>query len=321
MTAPSQGIHHVTAVAGEPQRNLDFYAGTLGMRFIKRTVNFDDPNTYHLYYGDRTGTPGTLLTFFPWAGAPRGRNGAGEAVVTSFAVPHASLAFWQDRLGAAGVVGVTSGELFGQRTLQFQDPDGMGLALVGSAGGSTHEDGVTGPISGAAAIRRIHGMTLRLRSVEPTSEMMQEVLGFRSGEEDNGVRRLHPAQGASGGVLDLIHDPAAPLGSMGAGSVHHIAWRAADDAHQLRLRGEVLGRSLSVTPVVDRQYFRSIYFREPGGVLFEIATDGPGFMIDEPEATLGEALKLPPQYESQRAAIQAHLVPLQVPGESHARSV
>ena len=314
MTAPSQGIHHVTAIAGEPQRNLDFYAGTLGLRFIKRTVNFDDPGTYHFYYGDRTGTPGTLLTFFPWAGAPQGRTGAGEAVVTSFAVPETSLPFWEDRLGAAAVAGVTRQERFGQHTLRFSDADGMELELVGSVAPSAAADGVSGPVAPAAAIRRIHGMTLRLRSVEPTAELMQETLGFTPGPEDNGVRRFHPAAGAAGGVLDLVRDPDTSLGMMGAGSVHHIAWRAQDDAHQLRLRGEILGRALSVTPVVERQYFRSIYFREPGGVLFEIATDGPGFTIDEPVATLGESLRLPPQYESQRRAIEAHLVPLVIPG-------
>ena len=320
MTAPSQGIHHVTAIAGPPQRNLDFYAGTLGLRFIKRTVNFDDPGTYHLYYGDRTGTPGTLLTFFPWAGAPRGRTGAGEAVITSFAVPEDSLDFWEDRLGAAGVAGFTRRERFGQDTLRFSDPDGMGLELVGSHGPSAEPDGVTGPVAPVAAIRRIHGMTLRLRSVEPTGDLVQEVLGFRPGPAENGIHRFYPANGAAGGVLDLIRDPAAPVGMMGVGSVHHIAWRAQDDAHQLRLRGGILARALSVTPVVERQYFRSIYFREPGGVLFEVATDGPGFMIDETEATLGEALQLPPQYESRRGAIEAHLAPLIVPGVSNAWS-
>jgi glyoxalase family protein len=312
MTSPTTGIHHVTAIASDPQRNLDFYAGTLGLRLVKRTVNFDDPSAFHFYYGDRTGQPGTLLTFFPWPGARRGRDGTGQAIRTSFAVPRDSLGFWTERLTEEGIGGLTDGERFGQRTLRFADPDGLGLELV--------EDPSVDPIVGAShaaipddvAIRRIHGSLLELGGTETTAALLTEVLGLELAASDGPVQRFRPKGGAGGGV-DLVRSGGGAVGAMGAGTIHHIAWRAADGDHQARLRGEVLGFGLQVTPVIDRQYFRSIYFREPGGVLFEIATDDPGFLIDEPEATLGEALRLPPQYESQRARIERGLPGILVP--------
>jgi glyoxalase family protein len=318
MQNPTSGIHHITAIAGDPQRNLDFYAGTLGLRLVKRTVNFDDPGTYHFYYGDRTGRPGTLLTFFPWAGAFRGRSGAGQATETAFAVPSGSLGYWEDRLGASQVGGVARGERFGAPTLRFNDPDGMVLELVESQVEEQSNVHPASNIPGAAAIRRFHGTTLTLRGVDATAQVLTDVLGLVPAGEDGPFRRFAPPAGVEGGVVDLLRDPNAGWGSLGAGSVHHVAWRAADGAQQLRLRGEVLGHSISVTPVVDRQYFQSIYFREPGGVLFEVATDGPGFLIDEPEATLGESLKLPPQFEAERAAIEQVLAPITLPGAKQA---
>ncbi len=312
MTKPTTGIHHVTAIAADPQRNLEFYAGTLGLRLVKRTVNFDDPNTYHFYYGDRTGQPGTLLTFFPWLGARRGRDGIGQAVATSFAVPTGALPWWEERLTRAGVGGLTSRIRFGERTLRFTDPDGLALELVervesGDAAVDPHD-----AVPDAAAIRRISGNLLKLRGTDTTAALLTEVLGLVPAGEDGGVRRFRPANGIGGGV-DLVRDPDGGHGVMGAGTVHHVAWRAADASHQAKLRGELLGFGMQVTPVVDRQYFQSIYFREPGGVLFEIATDDPGFLIDEPEATLGEALKLPPQYESRRGEIERQLPEILVP--------
>jgi glyoxalase family protein len=315
---PTSGIHHITAIAGEPQRNIDFYAGTLGLRLVKRTVNFDDPGTYHLYYGDRTGQPGTLLTFFPWARAFSGRTGAGQATVTSFAVPSGSLAYWEDRLVPRSPVTPVRHERFGAPVLRFNDPDGMALELVENPaidGIPVHPDSA---VPAAQAIRRFHGTTLTLRGVDATAAVLTEVLGLKEVGEDGGVRRFAPAD-FSAGVVDLLRDPNASHGSLGTGSVHHVAWRATDSAQQLQLRGAVLGHALSVTPVVDRQYFQSIYFREPGGVLFEVATDGPGFMIDEPEATLGESLKLPPQYEVDRAAIEAVLAPIALPAAAAAK--
>lgn len=312
MTSPTTGIHHVTAIASDPQRNLDFYAGTLGLRLVKRTVNFDDPSTYHFYYGDRTGLPGTLLTFFPWPGARGGRAGTGQAVRTSFSVPADSLDFWKERLGKEGVTTLSEHERFGQRSLRFADPDGLSLELVGdaaqeSAAAASHE-----VIPDAAAIRRIHGNLLQLRGTDATASLLTDVLGLELTASDGPIQRFRPRGGEGGGV-DLIRDGSATAGAMGAGTVHHVAWRAADSAHQARLRGEVLGFGLQVTPVVDRQYFRSIYFREPGGVLFEIATDDPGFLIDEPEETLGESLRLPPRYETQREQIERGLPGILVP--------
>lgn len=315
MQNPTSGIHHITAIAGDPQRNLDFYAGTLGLRLVKRTVNFDDPGTYHFYYGDRTGQPGTLLTFFPWAGAFSGRAGVGQATMTSFAVPVGSLTYWEDRLGSRQVKALERGERFGAATLRFHDPDGMALELVerrAAIGTGVHPDS---PVSATSAIRRFHGATLTLRGVDRTAGVLTEVLGMAPQGQDGSYSRFGPAD-SSKGVIDLLGDPTASPGSLGAGSVHHVAFRATDSAQQLQLRGNALGHTLSVTPVVDRQYFQSIYFREPGGVLFEVATDGPGFLIDEPEATLGEALKLPPQYEAQRATIESILPPISLPRQT-----
>jgi glyoxalase family protein len=310
MQAPTSGLHHVTAIAGDPQRNLDFYAGVLGLRLVKRTVNFDDPGTYHFYYGDRTGRPGTLLTFFPWPGARPGRHGVGEATVTSFSVPGSALGYWEDRLGGHGVTGLARRERFGAETLRFADPDGLGLELVADPE-EAGDPWISGAIPGSAAIRRLYATTVELRTSDATAALLQEVLGMRAAGDDGGVRRFE--SDSEGGVIDLVPNPGGPGGTMGAGCVHHIAWRAADEVHQARLRGAVIDFGLGVTPVVDRQYFRSIYFREPGGVLFEVATDQPGFLIDEPEATLGEALKLPPQYEAARDRIEADLPDIVAP--------
>ncbi len=312
MTSPTTGIHHVTAIASDPQRNLDFYAGTLGLRLVKRTVNFDDPSTYHFYYGDQTGRPGTLLTFFPWTGARRGRDGVGQAVRTSFAVPVDALGFWKARLQAAGITGMTASERFGQRTLRFADPDGLGLELVEDAAETEGSVAAHETIPDAAAIRRIHGTLLQLRGTDTTAALLTDMLGLMPSGTDGVIQRYRPVGGHGGGV-DLVRDASSGAGMLGAGTVHHVAWRASDGDHQARLRGEVLGFGLEVTPVIDRQYFRSIYFREPGGVLFEIATDDPGFLIDEPEATLGEALRLPPQYEPQRSRIEQVLPGILVP--------
>lgn len=312
MQHPTSGIHHITAIAGDPQRNLDFYAGTLGLRLVKRTVNFDDPGTYHFYYGDRTGQPGTLLTFFPWAGAFPGRAGTGQATAVSYAVPAGALSFWEDRLGAPGIV-TTRGEHFGETYLAFADPDGMVLELVEHPGAAAANIAPGSPVGPAQAIRRFHGATLTLRGIDATAHLLTEVLGLTPGSEDGPVQRFAPADPALG-VVDLVRAPELRGGTMGAGSVHHVAWRADDHLHQAALRGNVLGYPLSVTPVVDRQYFQSIYFREPGGVLFEVATDGPGFLIDEPVESLGQALKLPPQYETNRPQIESVLAPLTLPG-------
>lgn len=309
MNTRSQGLHHITAIAGDPQRNLGFYAGTLGLRFVKRTVNFDDPGTYHFYFGDRIGHPGTLLTFFPWADARPGRPGVGQATLTSYAIPAGSAGYWEGRLGQLGITGVVRRERFGETTLRLSDPDGLGLELV-ERSAPRGESWPGSQVPTEHQVTGLAGTTLTLRATDATAELLIQVLGFSERGSDGASRRLLSPDGSA---VDLLRDPAGPAGTMGAGTVHHVAWRAASGADQIRLRGELLERTLGVTPVVDRQYFQSIYFREPGGSLFEIATDGPGFLTDEPESSLGTELRLPPQYEGNRTAIEAILPPLEVP--------
>ena len=307
------GIHHVTAVAGDAQRNHDFYTGALGLRLVKRTVNFDDPGTYHFYFGDERGRPGTILTFFPWAGIARGRPGTGEVCATSFAVPGDSLGAWARRLRAAGVAARPVIERFGEPVLAFEDPDGMPLELVEAAWAGDARAATLAAAPGdspAPAIAGLHSATLHLRSRERTEALLTATLGLEPAGEEAGRRRFRGAATGAGTVLDTVESPGAPRGDLGAGSVHHIAWRTRDDAAQAEWLERLPNLGLRVTPVQDRQYFRSIYFREPGGVLFEIATDPPGFATDETSDRLGEALKLPPWLEPDRAKIERALPPL-----------
>lgn len=305
------GIHHVTAIAGDPQRNLDFYTGVLGLRMVKLTVNFDDPGTYHFYFGDEAGHPGTILTFFAWPGARRGRRGNGQAAAFAFSVPEGTMAYWRDRLREVSGLASASMSRFGQEIITFQDPDGMPVELVaeGAASGSPWE---AGPVPPANAIRGFHGVTLWEAESAPTARLLTETMGFRLvGSE--GDRTRYAADGDNHGrIVDLVNPPNDPAGQMGAGVIHHIAWRTPDDAQQLAWRASLAQVGASVTPVIDRQYFRSIYFREPGGVLFEIATDPPGFTRDEPLDRLGTSLKLPPQYEPSRAEIERSLPPIRL---------
>jgi glyoxalase family protein len=273
-------------------------------------VNFDDPGTYHLYYGDAVGTPGTIFTFFPWPGARRGRSGAGQTTETAFAAPPGSLGFWSDRLARLGVA-ATPGERFGAPTLTFLDPDGMRLELVEGSGAVGDEVWTEAEIPAAQALRGFAGVTLTERNPEVTAEVLSGTLGFRLQEEGKGRWRFAPQEGG-GGTIDLLADPAAERGSIAAGSVHHVAFRAHDDADQLEWRSAVERSGLQVTPVLDRQYFHSIYFREPGGVLFEIATDPPGFTRDEPREGLGSRLQLPPWLEPHRTEIEGALPPLEL---------
>lgn len=304
----SSGLHHVTAIAGDPRRNLRFYSDVVGLRFVKKTVNFDDPGTYHFYFGDAVGSPGSILTFFPWANAAPGRIGAGETHETAFAVPTGALDAWEMRLAELGVESGVVTERFGHRVLPFRDPDGMRLSLVeGEAGeGVTPWEGVDG-MKGDIAVAGFAGVTLGVADPARTAAVLTDVFGWTNTAVDGGRRRFEAPGGGAGRFVDLVAVDAAP-GRLGAGSVHHIAFRAASDADQAamvkRLR-ETLG--LQATPQKDRNYFRSVYFREPGGVLFEIATDDPGFAIDEPVTTLGERLMLPTQYEAQRERIEAVL--------------
>ena len=312
----SLGIHHVTAIAGDPQRNLDFYVGTLGLRLVKRTINFDDPTTYHFYFGDATGRPGSLLTFFPWAGAYRGRPGAGEVGETAFAVPDGALDFWRERLTLQGVAFRDRPPRFGEESIALADPDGLRLVLIASPNAGSDGLWRDGAIPSAGAIRGIHSATIAVRNLEPTAELLTEALGFHSLGREGDRLRLEAGAGGPGALIDLLLDPAVAPALSGAGTVHHIAWRARDDLAQAELQRAVLGRGLVTTPVVDRQYFKSIYFREPGGTLFELATDGPGFLIDEPVEYLGAQLRMPARFEPHRAEIEAALPTVRWPGES-----
>src|SRR5262245_6068241 len=302
-----KGIHHVTAIAGKPARTLAFYTRTLGLRFVKKTVNFDDPGTYHFYFGDETGSPGTILTCFPWQHAALGRDGIGAAQITAFRVPEKSLAAWAQRLSDAGVQPAAPSARFGQPVLIFADPDGMQLALVGIAGAEREPTWSGGAVPADEAIRGFHGVTLLLEAAAPTGAVLAGVLGFAQAAREGDCVR-YQAQAGKGGVIDIRQAPRLAPARLGRGSVHHIRFRASDDREQAEMaRKLVADHNLHPTGQKDRQYFRSIYFREPGGVLFEIATDQPGFAIDEPLADLGKSLKLPPFLESRRHALAAAL--------------
>ncbi len=306
------GIHHITVVAGDPQRNLDFYGGVLGLRLVKTTVNFDAPDVYHFYYGDEVGHPGTILTFFPFPNAPRGRRGTGTVDAIAFSIPSTSLGYWTERLVAHGLTGDVPSTRFGEQVISFADPDGLRLELI--AHDADRRSGWTGgPVPAAHAIRGFHGATLLVRDAGPTARLLTETMGFRSiGEEGDRVRYA-TGEGGPGAEVDLVAAPGTPPGSVAAGITHHIAWRTPDQESELHWRRVLGAQGLDVTSVRDREYFRSIYFHEPGGVLFEIATDPPGFTIDESVAALGSGLKLPPWLESRRPQLERALPPLRRP--------
>ncbi len=303
MPEPIVGLHHVTAIASNPQRNLDFYTELLGLRFVKRTINFDDPGTYHFYFGDDIGSPGTILTFFPWPNAMPGSVGVGETSATAFSVPAGSLEFWEKRLLDAGIP-VEQGEArFGDAVLSFADPDGMRLEMIGQETGAAAHAPRTSTVPAEHSVRGFFGVTLCEAGFEGTAAVLEKMGLVKTAEEGNRYRFSAPGA-ALGSHIDVLVQPQLMYGRMGAGSVHHIAFRAPDDAAQRSWREELKTVRLDITPVLDRTYFHSIYFREPGGVLFEIATDPPGFSFDESVASLGEALKLPPWLESKRDVIE-----------------
>lgn len=302
-----RGIHHVTAIAGHAARNFDFYTRVLGLRFVKKTVNFDDPGTYHFYFGDEAGSPGSILTFFPWDHAAAGRGGVGQAQTTSFRVPMSSLAFWTHRLVETGVKHEAPQKRFGETVIGFTDPDGMSLALVGVEGAEREAAWSTAGVPSEHALRGFHGVTLLLDDKVATAAILTDVLGFREVAQDGNITRYATGAGI-GSILDIHEAKGFLPGRMGRGSVHHVAFRAADDAEQAEMARKLIeNHAQHPTGQKDRNYFRSIYFREPGGVLFEIATDDPGFAVDEPENALGEALKLPRFLEPRRKEIEAVL--------------
>ena len=313
MSAPILGLHHVTAIAADPQINVDFYAGVLGLRLIKKTVNFDDPSTYHLYYGNGVGSPGTIMTFFPWPGARRGAIGTGQASATAFAVPEHSLEFWRRRLDES-LVRAEDFERLGVRGLAFADPDGLRLELSASA---RHDDART-PWEGSSvpsehAIRGFDGVTLLHADPAATQRLLGGSMGFRRVAADGRRVRYESGEGGSGTFVDLLHDPNAAPGRLGGGSVHHVAFRVADDAAEAAWQERLRSAGHPTSEVKDRMYFHSIYFKEPGGVLFELATDTPGFATDESVGELGSGLRLPAWYESARDRIEHLLPPLEVP--------
>ncbi|HLJ16265.1 MAG TPA: ring-cleaving dioxygenase [Bryobacteraceae bacterium] len=306
------GLHHVTAIASDPQANIDFCTGFLGLRLVKKTVNFDDPGTYHLYYGDETGKPGTILTFFPWPGARRGRRGAGEITLISFAVPSGSLSFWMERCRAYGIPFDGPHARFDEEGLVISDPDGSQMELVADAGVDGTPAWPDSPVPAAHAIRKFHSVTLSIEGYALTAELLTGTLGFAPVRESGNRFRFAEGDGGTGAIVDLLCVPAMPRGVQGAGTVHHVAWRTPDSDSQKIWREKLADAGLNVTPVIDRQYFHSIYFREPGGVLFEIAIDPPGFMIDESVQELGHSLKLPPWLEAARASLEQFLPPLRL---------
>lgn len=304
----TSGIHHITSITRDAQKTVDFYAGILGLRLVKRTVNFDGPGTYHLYFGDHVGSPGTAITFFPYPTSRKGRIGGGQVAYTMYAVPEESLAFWQDRLESFGI-SFELVERFGEQLLRFSDWDGLGIEIVERAKGA-HSSWSFGGISTEHAIKGFGGALLYSTAPEQTMEALENVLGLvRKGEEGDLVR--FEAPGDIGNTID-VSTQSHPRGLGAHGTVHHIAWRAKDREEQLAWREHVSAAGFDPTPVADRNYFTSIYFREHGDILFEIATDGPGFTRDEAVDRLGESLKLPPWYESRREAIERMLPDLQV---------
>jgi glyoxalase family protein len=304
------GIHHVTAISGKATRNLEFYTHVLGLRFVKKTVNFDDPTTYHLYYGDFEGRPGTILTFFAWEDAAPGRAGVGLTQETAFRVPASSIGYWTHRFVEKGVTQEALERRFGEPVLPFKDPDGLMLALVGAAGAETEPAWHTSDIPAEHAIRGFHGATLLLEEASPTSSVLTDVLGFNEAGRDGPLIRFRASE-AIGGYVYIRPAKEFLAGSLGRGSVHHIAFRAADDTRQAEMAQKlVTNHGLRPTQQLDRQYFQSVYFHEPGGILFEIATDQPGFAVDEALGSLGRDLKLPQFLESRRKEIEAILPPL-----------
>ena len=332
------GIHHITAIARNPQRNIDFYSGLMGLRLVKLTVNFDDPTTYHLYYGDSLGHPGTILTFFPWSEAPTGHRGTGQVTTLSFLIPSGSMTYWIDRLKNNGISFVGPSERFGDEFVSFHDPDGLMLELISPS--STDSQGLRrqlpqldnniwkeSPISKEYAIRGFHSATLSEEGYERTASLLADTLGFKLVARDNKEDRFRfgimeknnisqeigsstedSSSPSIGSFVDVVCQPEISRGYVGIGTVHHIAWRVANDRHQIDLRKRIVDQAkLNPTPVIDRTYFHSVYFREPGGILFEIATDPPGFAIDERPEDLGKQLKLPQWLEPVRAKLEGLL--------------
>ena len=300
------GLHHITAIAGDAQRNVDFYTHILGLRMVKKTINFDAPNVYHLYYGDETGSPGTIMTSFPHGNIPRGRKGTGQLTYTAFSIPTASLSFWIDRLNDHNIAFAGPHKRFNETYVRFDDFDGMGIELT-----ATDEDSrqgwANGPVSGEFSIRGFHTVTLNEANPDATIKLLTQSMEHTLIAEEAGRFRFGAVNATPGNFVDIQHSPGELRGHQGAGSVHHVAFSTDNHETQVTIREKLIDDGYMPTEILDRQYFKSIYYREPGGILFEIATNPPGFSVDEPIETLGQALKLPEWYESRRTQIEAGL--------------
>lgn len=297
------GLHHITAIAGEAQRNFDFYTKVLGLRLVKKTVNFDDPGTYHFYFGNEVGSPGTILTFFPWEGIQKGKAGTGMATEIGYAVPKDSLSFWQERFTQQGVKQAAIGERFGDRYLSFEDRDGLLLNLI-ETGNDYRQPWTTSDVSGDVALKGFHSVVLTVRNSAPTVKVLTELLGYQLRQEEGNRFRFATDAIDTANVVDLVEEPAGQRGINAGGTNHHVAFRVKDDNVLMDVREKVRSAGLNITEKIDRNYFYSLYFREPGGILFELASDNPGFATDETVAELGTHLMLPPQYERSRQRIE-----------------
>lgn len=305
MSALISGIHHITAIAGNPQKNVDFYTGVLGLRMVKKTINFDAPDVYHFYFGDELGTPGTVFTTFPFEGARKGTKGTGELTYTAFSIAAGSLDYWMERLKKFNIPVSSILSRFNEKLIRFEDHDGMGIELIANNNDS-RKGWTSGPVPAAHVIKGFYGATLNLKSKELTEKLLTHHMDYKFIAEEDG-RFRYGTQGKPGDIVDIVLDKNGRLGVQSAGTVHHIAFRTANESTQLEMQEILMYNGYHVTEVKDRNYFKSIYFREPGGVLFEIATDEPGFAIDEDEAHLGETLKLPDWAEPQRGKIESRL--------------
>lgn len=306
-----KGLHHITAIAGDPQRNYDFYTKTLGLRMVKKTVNFDDPKTYHFYFGDEVGTPGSILTFFPWPGARPGQDGAGMATEIGYSVPKGSLEFWKDRFEEKNVRHFQIKEQFGERKLLFLDPDGLKLSLIETAQDS-REGYKSSEVKAEAAIKGFHAVTLTLNFADETAAVLTDVFGYKKLAEEGSFHRYKTDAAENAAIVDLFILPDAYRGINAAGTNHHVAFRVSNEEDLMKMREKVLEKGLHITEKIDRDYFYSLYFREPGGVLFEIATDNPGFATDETVDELGTSLQLPARYRGAREQIEKALPDLKM---------
>ncbi|KFC20602.1 ring-cleaving dioxygenase [Chryseobacterium sp. FH1] len=300
------GLHHITAIANNAKSNLDFYTQVLGLRLVKKTVNFDDPGTYHFYFGNEEGTPGTILTFFPWEGIGKGTNGSGLATHIGYSVPKGSLEFWTNRLKQFNI-NVEESEIFGEKLISFKDLDGLQLQFIESSTPDDRKIWTTDDIKDENGLKGFHNVTLTLKRAEPTIKVLTDILGYDLQKQDGQRYRFATDAIETAKLIDIIEDDKLSVGRNAAGTNHHIAFRVANDEILMEYREKVMSAGLNITPKIDRDYFYSLYFREPGGILFEIATENPGFTVDEPLNELGQNLKLPKQYEAIRAKVEEAL--------------